>query len=144
MFGFGIKQYIMAGAALAIVTGIFFGVRHYEGVLSDLEVARANEAKLELAVETQKDAIDAAVENANDWQSAYAELQEQAAVLRQIATEAQAEQERLNDLFAEHNITDLAIAKPGLIENRLNSGTDRIGRLLECASGRTGSCDGPD
>ena len=131
-------------AGLAIVTSITLGYSHYTGLVSDLEVSKANQARLELAVDVQTETIAAAQKNATDWQDAYAALEAQAEVVRQIAVEAQAEQERLNDIFAEHDLGALAGAKPGLIENRLNSGTARIICLLEQASGSIGNSDCTD
>jgi len=140
----GIKMAIYGFVGLAIVTTITLGYSHYKGIVSDLAVSIANEAKLELAIDVQTETIVAAQQNATDWKDAYAALEAQAEVVRQIAVEAQAEQERLNGLFAEHDLNELAGAKPGLIESRLNSGTARIGCMLETASGAVGNLDCPN
>jgi len=143
MFG-SMKMWIVGLAGLAIVTAITLGYSHYTSIVADLAVSKANEVKLELAIDVQKDTIVAVQENAADWKDAYAALEAQAEVVRQIAVEAQAEQERLNGLFAEHDLNELAGAKPGLIESRLNSGTARIGCMLETASGAVGNLDCPN
>lgn len=44
------------------------------------------------------------------------------------------EGERINEIFSNHDIGVLAKDRPGLIENRVNSGSDRIRLMFECAS----------
>lgn len=44
---------------------------------------------------------------------------------------AREDQERIVDIFAEHDLNTLAAAKPGLIETRVNNGTRNIIQQLE-------------
>lgn len=39
---------------------------------------------------------------------------------------SQQENDRLNKLFSDHNLTELSYKKPGLIEKRINNATDKV------------------
>jgi len=83
-----------------------------------------NNALLEGAVATQKDAIEALQ---NDFALQTGSLLE----LQGRNQEIQQEMSRYLDIFKRHNLTKLAAAKPGLLEPRINKGTKNVFDSIE-------------
>lgn len=83
-----------------------------------------NNAKLELAVVEQQQAMDAMREN----------FERQGRALNQLtARNAEIEQDmnRYLDIFRRHNLNQLAEARPGLVETRVNNGTKEVFEDIE-------------
>jgi len=83
-----------------------------------------NNAKLELAVVEQQQAMDAMREN----------FERQGRALNQLtARNAEIEQDmnRYLDIFRRHNLNQLAEARPGLVETRVNNGTKQVFEDIE-------------
>lgn len=128
-------KWIIAGVAtLALGLIITLGYKHYTGVLEENKVLAASNAELALSLEVQGETVKSQASAILEWQLAVEEAQQQNEELARVAQQATAESRRLNAIFAEHDLTRLSLAKPGLIERRINSGTARVGRMLECAS----------
>jgi hypothetical protein len=83
-----------------------------------------NNALLEGAVATQKDAIEA-------LQSDFALQTGSLLELQGRNQEIQQEMSRYLDIFKRHNLTKLAAAKPGLLEPRINKGTKNVFDSIE-------------
>lgn len=83
-----------------------------------------NNAKLEVAVEEQKAAIVAIQESYEKQGKA---LSNMARANQQI----QAEKDSYLEIFKKHNLDLLAIKKPGLIELRINNGTQAVFEEIE-------------
>ncbi|KFH18443.1 hypothetical protein ELZ19_07030 [Brucella abortus] len=129
--------------ALAVVTIIGLGYVHYNGLVDERDRLRTERAQLETAVRLQDQTLDAQAEALEEWQEAHRGLLARFEEMQRVADEAHAETRRLHALFSQHDLADLAARRPGLIERRINAGTTRIGRMLECASGAPGP-DCPD
>ncbi|AKQ75791.1 hypothetical protein FDH82_gp01 [Roseobacter phage RDJL Phi 2] len=127
----------------AMVTIIGLGYRHYTSLLSERDILKANNAVLETAVGTQQTTIDAQTAAISEWDQALAELSARMEEMERVRHEATQETRRLNALFADHDLRRLSFGRPGLIEPRINDGSDRAIRLLECATG-AGGADCPD
>lgn len=84
----------------------------------------ANNLKLEYAVEEQKAAIAAIQESYEAQGKAMQNMQRANARI-------EAEKDRYLDIFRRHNLDKLAIAKPGLIENRVNGATKSVFEDIE-------------
>ena len=141
---FGLSTFKLAAiglAALAVVTIIGLAYRHYTGLINDKVVAEANVAKLEVALATEQATVAALKANVDEWKQAAERYQKAAHEAQLTAKHAKAETRRLNALFSEHDFTNLARRKPGLIERRINSSVRRAGSLLECAT-TPGGCGG--
>lgn len=85
---------------------------------------KENNVKLEFAVEEQRAAFDAMKES----------YERQGESLRQLSeanARIEAEKDQYLDIFRRHNLDKLALAKPGLIENRVNNGTKSVLEDLE-------------
>lgn len=134
-----IGAYAIVATVLSVTIGL--GYNHYQGLLADIQVLEGNNAKLELAIEVEKATVDILQEGILEWQTAAEEYQHQVEALKESEAEARSESRRLNDIFGQHNLTRLARAKPGLIESRINSGTQRVFAILTCETTTPGRCD---
>lgn len=80
---------------------------------------KANNYKLESAVEEQKAAMDAIRASFEKQTNALQNM-------TRVNAEIEAEKAEYLQIFARHNLNSLAVAKPGLIETRINKGTDTV------------------
>ena len=100
------------------------------------QVLSANNLALEGAVKEQQAAMDTMRES----------FEKQGKALNQMSRKnAQIEQE-LNsylDIFRRHNLNQLAIAKPGMIEKRVNNSTKQVFESIENDSKELDSLDDP-
>lgn len=134
----------IAGVLVTVVLGtLALGYRHYTGLLAERAALQADNIRLETAVETQHETIDAQAAAIDEWDQAQRALIARMEELERVQRDATAETRRLNELFSDHDLTDLARERPGLIAPRITDGAARANRLLECATG-AGGADCPD
>lgn len=95
----------------------------------------ANNQKLEYAIEEQKAAV-AAI------QESYEKQGESLQNLQRANARIEAEKDRYLDIFRRHNLDKLAIAKPGLIESRVNGATQAVFEEIENDSKNIAGLDG--
>lgn len=88
------------------------------------ETLKANNLKLETAVETQKQTMEAMKESYEKQGKALNQLQRKNAQI-------EAEKDKYLDIFRRHDLNKLAIAKPGLIEIRSNKATKEVFETIE-------------
>ncbi|ADK73403.1 hypothetical protein RDJLphi1_gp01 [Roseobacter phage RDJL Phi 1] len=138
-----VKLAIAGLLTVAMATIIGLGYRHYTSLLSERDILKANNAVLETAVGTQQTTIDAQTAAISEWDQVLAELSARMEEMERVQLAATQETRRLNALFSEHDLRRLSFQRPGLIEPRINDGSDRAIRLLECATG-AGGADCPD
>ena len=127
MFGLGsLKIYAMIGVAVAtMVAGFYWYYQDSQKKIMDL---MANQAKLETAVALQEATIKQQQED----------MAKQAATLEKVNdafAKAQADKQNLTDKLMKHDLGKLAEKKPGLVEEKINRGTDNVGRCFEILSG---------
>ena len=91
---------------------------------SDLETARANVARMEVAVATAEASIET-------MQKETARLGELNTTLQQDLQKAEKYGDELRSTLQRHNLTHLATQKPGLIEPRMQNATDELWKDLE-------------
>ena len=106
---------------LAII--LVLGISSYY-LYNENKTLTTNNALLEGAVATQKDAIEA-------LQSDFALQTGSLLELQGRNQEIQQEMTRYLDIFKRHNLTKLAAAKPGLLEPRINKGTKNVFDSIE-------------
>ena len=117
---------------LVIVAAIIGGLYFWNTLLkADLAVARANIATQEVALELQRDTVEAAQANAAEWREAFNGMQATIEELQDVQVAAAEESKRLSTIFIRHNLTTLAAARPGLVERRINSGSVAALGMLE-------------
>jgi len=85
---------------------------------------KENQVQLELAVNTAQASLKAAEENAKKQGEAMNKL-------TLANNELAKEKSNYMKVFKDHNLTRLARAKPGMIEKRINNGTEKVFRMLE-------------
>ena len=105
------------GIILVMGIGSYFLYNQYEAV-------KAENVALTFAVEEQKKTIEVIKEN----------FERQGKALNNLTArnaEIEGEMTRYLDIFKRHNLNKLAIAKPGLIEKRVNDGTKKIFNAIE-------------
>ena len=83
------------------------------------QTLKENNVKLELAVEEQKEAMEAIKKSYETQGKALLNMQSRNAQI-------EAEKAEYLDIFRRHNLNKLAEAKPGLIETRINKGTAAV------------------
>ena len=104
---------------------------------SENQTLKENNVKLEGAVAEQKAAIAAITESFEKQTKSLGNLQRNYNQIEQ-------EKDQYLAIFARHNLDKLAIAKPGLIENRFNNATADVFGDIENDSKAISELDAPD
>lgn len=104
------------------------GYFYYTDTQQRIATLQANNAQLKIAVEDNLRTIDALNEAAEKNERLSNELQGK-------LNEAEEGRNRLINLFGSHDLTRLALKKPGLIETRVNNGTKQAFDGIESVSG---------
>ena len=116
---------LLAGAGYAYHTTI---VSQKDTIIARLEtnavILKENATRLEVAFEKEKLAREKSEKNLQVQLEAVGKLTEK-------NTAMQAEMDDYLSIFKRHNLTKLARAKPGLIEPRINNGTQKVFRAIE-------------
>src|SRR6056300_183265 len=109
---------------LILLAGAGGGFMYVKNLQSNLEVARANAAKLEAAVETSEASLKLLKED-------NARLNELSNQLNEDLRKAEQYGDELRATLQKHNLTHLANKKPGLIEKRMQNATNKLWDDLE-------------
>jgi len=115
---------ILMGIIVAMV--LAFGT-YYWLTEKRLSVLTENNAKLSIAAKTNQDTIDKLTQD-------YEQQQELNSELKVKLTAAEAYGDELAKKFREHDLTILTLKKPGLIERRVNSATQKILNDMESST----------
>ena len=115
---------ILIGIIVAMVMA--FGT-YYWLTEKRLSVLTENNAKLTIAARTNQDTIDKLTQDYEKQQKLNSELK-----IKLTAAEAYGDE--LAKKFREHDLTMLTLKKPGLIERRVNSATQKILNDLESST----------
>jgi uncharacterized coiled-coil protein SlyX len=87
----------------------------------------AQNAALQMAAEQNEQTI-------RNIEARFQQQQEQMGALAQANSALQAEKDEYMSIFRRHDLNRLALARPGLVEPRLNNGTNDVFRQLEADS----------
>jgi hypothetical protein len=118
----GLKLSILLGGLLLATIA---GSAYYIDYLSDqIGVLKGNQIVLESKVQEQNESID-------NYLAKQEQTQAQIASLEQEKIKAMEDVNRLRKTFARHDLDKLALAKPGLIEGRVNKASTRVMKTLE-------------
>ena len=104
------------------------GYFYYTDTQSTIAQLRENNAQLMIAVETNEETID----NMSKQALISAELSLELTAKLQAS---ESSRNRLIEVFGKHDLTRLALKKPGLIETRINNGTKKAFDGIESVSG---------
>ena len=122
-------QQVLIGIILVLGLGSFY-------LYNQNQVLSANNLALEGAVAEQQAAMEVMKES----------YERQGKALNNLASKtAQIEQEMNSylDIFRRHNLNQLAVAKPGMIEKRVNNATKQVFESIENDSKELDSLDDP-
>ena len=118
------KLAIFLGISLLLVVSAFAGYRmimvaKIEKLEIELQTAVNNQQVLENTVQMQNDQIVKALETAK-------KTQQQIQSLNTRYSESQAQVTNLRNKFVKHNLEGMALAKPALLEGKINKATIRV------------------
>tara|TARA_Y100000114_G_C11747670_1_gene322529 strand:- start:881 stop:1282 length:402 start_codon:yes stop_codon:yes gene_type:complete len=111
------KLSLILGAMLIVSVGGSFWYIDY--LQDQISILKGNQIALESKVQEQNDAIDKYLQQQKENQT---KLNDMALANQQ----AQREVNKLRSTFAKHDLDNLAINKPGLVEKMVNRGTKRV------------------
>lgn len=115
---------------LLLLAGIAYGgYMYYMDTQNRIAQLQANNAKLQVAAETNQKTIESLREEADAFEERNAELQIQLQA-------AESYQDELIGKLRRHNLTVLTLQKPGLIEKRVNDATQKLLKEMEADSSR--------
>ena len=110
---------IKIAMVMTVIATAGMGYLYVQKLQSDLQTARENVAKMEVAVQISEDSV--ATLQADAIRNA-----ELNATLQSDLQKAEAYGDGLRSTLQTHNLTSLALRKPGLIENRMQDATDTL------------------
>ena len=119
----------LAGLILVLAIGSWW-------LYSENQTLKANNIKLEYAVEEQKQTI-------NTIKESYEK--QGAALMNMTKTNALIEQEKAEylEIFSRHNLDVLALKKPGMIELRMNNASEKVMEGIEDDTKKLFNIDSP-
>ena len=123
-FGGTMFSSIRIAIILVVITAAAGGFFYVKKLQSDLETARANVAKMEVALETSENSLK--LERAETVRLGELNLQ-----LSSDLQKAEKYGDELRATLQKHNLTHLANKKPGLIEKRMQNATNKLWDDLE-------------
>ena len=127
---------IFSGLKILLVVGLLAsaggGFMYIKNLKANLEIAKANVAKLEVAVETSEQSL-ALLKKDNE------RLNQITDQLNVDLRKSEQYGDELRATLNKHNLTHLANKKPGLIEKRMQGKTDALWKDLESITGSTPS-----
>ena len=127
---------IFSGLKILLVVGLLAsaggGLLYVKNLKANLEIAKANVAKLEVAVETSEQSL-ALLKKDNE------RLNQITDQLNVDLRKSEQYGDELRATLNKHNLTHLANKKPGLIEKRMQGKTDALWKDLESITGATPS-----
>ncbi len=112
---------ILGGLLIATATGSFYYIDYLN---EQIGILKGNQVVLETEIEKQNESI----------QNYLAEQKNQQAQLNQLENDKRAAMEDVNRLrktFANHDLDELALAKPGMLQSRVNKASNRVMTTLE-------------
>ena len=119
-----LRIYILI-VVLGLVGGVVYGgYYYYKDTQARIQTLTENSAKLEQATQTQKQTIDTLIADAEKFAKLNNELQ--LGLVR-----ANDYKNELIGKLRKHNLTRLSQQKPGLIEKRINNGTEKLFESFE-------------
>ena len=114
---------IAGGLGLPLIISISGSAWYIDRLLDQISVLKGNQLILETEIQTQNDQIKNLISSAQKTQS-------QMNALEKEKNESEREVNQLRNTFARHDLDNLALAKPGLIESKVNKAVKRITKDL--------------
>jgi biopolymer transport protein ExbB/TolQ len=112
---------IMGGLLLATVAGSAYWIDRLQ---DDISTLKGNQLILEAKIQEQNEAIETALNNQKKAQTLMASLEKE-------KQEAMRDVTKLRKTFARHDLDELTLAKPELMEGKINRASKRVLENLE-------------
>ena len=116
------------GLVLVLLAGAGGGYLYVQKLQKDNATLKANEIKLESAVEDQKAVIESQAEDFKKIRSTLTRIEQENNKLKK-------DKQDLSKRLGKHDIGNLAENKPGLVERIINGASKSAARCVEIASG---------
>ena len=108
-----------------LVGGVVYGgYYYYKDTQARIQILTENNSKLEVAAQTQNQTIDTLVQDAQKYASLNNELQSRLDSANDYKNE-------LIGKLRKHDLARLSIQKPGLVEKKINNGTQKLFETFE-------------
>jgi|TARA_R110000787_G_C13224553_1_gene426555 hypothetical protein len=123
-----LKIYLLI-IVVGLVGGSVYGAYYYyKDSQQRIQILTENTAKLETAKQLQDDTINAMIEDREKFDELNKELQTK-------LNAANVYKDVLIGKLRKHDLAKLSMKKPGLVEKKINNGTNKLFRSLEVLSG---------
>ena len=109
-------SFILGGLLIATMSGSYLYIKHLNNQIATL---KSNALILETEIEKQNESI-------RNHLAEQERINKQLDTLQEENLEAQRQVKEVRDKFARHDLNNLALMKPGLIEKRVNAGTRKV------------------
>lgn len=119
---FGIQKYLIGGALLLAIGG--GGYYYINNLRTKVSLLESQKAVLSASNENLSQTLEQTRESARLQAERISSLQDR-------LTSAENQSNELKRILLDHDLTDLALRKPGLIEERVNDGTQNVFRDIE-------------
>ena len=103
---------------------VYGGYYYYKDTQARIQVLTENNSKLEVAAQTQNQTIDTLVQDAQKYASLNNELQSRLDSANDYKNE-------LIGKLRKHDLARLSLQQPGLVEEKINNGTQRLFETFE-------------
>jgi len=114
---------------LAAIMGVLYW--RYNIVRDERDKALAMVGSLRTVNEVQRGTIDEQGKAIREWSESQKRLQQTVRKMMAVQTEAGKTARRLDSVLEKHDLRALSLAKPGLVERRINRGTASVFRMLD-------------
>jgi len=123
-----LKIYLLV-VVVGLVGGSVYGAYYYyKDSQQRIQILTENTAKLETAKKLQDATINAMIEDREKFDELNKELQSKLSAANEY-------KDVLIGKLRKHDLAKLSMKKPGLVEKRINNGTNKLLRSLEAISG---------
>lgn len=103
---------------------VYGGYYYYKDTQARIQILTENNSKLEVAAQTQNQTIDTLVQDAQKYASLNNELQSRLDSANDYKNE-------LIGKLRKHDLARLSLQQPGLVEEKINNGTQRLFETFE-------------
>tara|TARA_R110002167_G_C12406177_1_gene627447 strand:+ start:65 stop:448 length:384 start_codon:yes stop_codon:yes gene_type:complete len=112
---------VLAGILVFVTGGSFYWINYLNDQIATL---KGNQIVLELEIEKQNESIKNYLEQQKNQQAQLNQLEAD-------KQKAMQDVNRLRKTFANHDLDELALAKPGLLQSKVNKASTRVMATLE-------------
>lgn len=123
-----IKIYILIAVIGLVGAVVYGGYYYYKDTQSRIQTLTENNSKLEVATQQQEQTINTLIEDREKFDELNKELQVKLDKANQY-------RDTLIDKLRKHDLANLSLKKPGLVEKKINNGTKELFRSLENITG---------